>query len=80
MLFADESGTSVNVGQPTKEFTRIYRPSDRVRDFELTAVDLPPNKKYNNNYIILYLFILNTAFVICLFIIYFVGLLWKNSL
>jgi len=48
LLFADESGASVNLGQPTKcKYTRIYQPVDRVRDFELTAVDLPPNQKTN---------------------------------
>jgi len=45
LLFLDESGTQPDVGKVTGEFTRVYRPDDRVRDFELSAVDLPKHKK-----------------------------------
>jgi len=37
----------VNSGTKIEEYTKVYRPADRVRDFEISLVELPPNQKTN---------------------------------
>jgi len=45
LLFADESGTTTNYGQKVSEYTKVYRPAQRVRDFELSFTELPAKQK-----------------------------------